>query len=127
MNTTIILSQLWGPILLALGIGFFTSRSYYSNLYRNLDQQSFAVFLFSILAIALGIIQIQAHNVWETPLQIIISVLGWGTFLKGFVFAIAPRVVDRSAQWEADKKLIPVAGALMFILGVFLTWVSYFV
>lgn len=125
MNTTLFLSQLWGPILLALGVGFFTSRSYYSNLYRNLDQQSFAVFIFSILAILLGIIQIQAHNVWETPLQVIISILGWGTFLKGVIFAIAPRFVDQTAAWEADKKLIPFAGGLMLVLGAFLTWVSY--
>lgn len=127
MSTTIFLSQIWGPILLAVGIGFFTSREYYLQIYRNLEQQAFAVFIFAILAIALGIIQIQAHNVWGTPLQVIISILGWGTFIKGIVFAAAPRFVDRAAIWEAKAKLIPFAGALMLILGVYLTCVGYFV
>lgn len=117
--------QLWGPVLLAIGLGFFTSRVYYTKIYRDLDKQSFAVFMFSLFAIAAGIAHVQAHNVWETAPQIIVSFLGWGLLLKGIVFAVAPRFVDRTAEWEAKAKLIPVAGALMLILGAYLTVIGY--
>ncbi len=117
--------QIWGPIMLAVGLGFFVSQKYYTKLYRDLDKQSFAVFVFAIVAIAAGIAQIQAHNVWGTFPQIVISILGWGVFLKGVIFAISPNFVDRAAEWESKSKLIPVAGALMLILGVYLTWAGY--
>lgn len=125
MNTTIFLMQLWGPVLLAIGVGFFTSQKYYVKIYRDLEKQAFSVFLFAIIAIPLGIAQIQAHNVWENFPQVVVSILGWGLLIKGIVFAISPRSVDRTADWEADSKLIPLAGALMLILGIYLTWVGY--
>ncbi len=125
MDITLFIAQIWGPILLALGVGFFTSRSYYLKMYHNLEQHAFAVFMFAILAIAVGIIQVQAHNVWGSFTQVVISVLGWGTLVKGIIFAVAPRFVDQTAAWEADKKLIPSVGVLMILLGAFLTWAGY--
>lgn len=125
MDTTIFLMQLWGPILLALGCGFFTSRKYYERLYRDLDKQSFAVFIFAIIAIAAGIAQVHAHNTWNTLPEIIISILGWGTLIKGFIFAIAPKFVDRTAEKEAKMNLIPLAGICMILVGAYLTIVGF--
>ncbi len=125
MDITDFLMQLWGPVLLAVGLGFFTSRSYYLKIYRELDKQSFAVFVFSIFAIPAGIIHIQAHNLWNTLPEIIVSVLGWGLLIKGIIFAIAPRFVGRTADWEAKSKLVPLAGFLMLVLGAYLTWIGY--
>jgi hypothetical protein len=126
MELTTFLASIWGPILLALGIGFLANRAYYTQFYRELDRQSFGMLLFSMFAIAFGIIQILAHNVWGTATEILISLLGWGLFLKGVVFAVAPRFVMRTANREAHAKLIPVVGVVMFILGLLLTWNSYF-
>ena len=125
MSTTIFLAQIWGPILLALGIGFFTSRKYYTKIYRDLEKQSFAVFLFSVFAITVGIIQVGLHNVWGSFTEIVISILGWGTLVKGIIFAVAPRAIDRTADWEADSNLILVAGVFMLVLGLYLSFVGY--
>lgn len=125
METTIYLMQIWGPILLAVGLGFFVSKKYYTSLYRDLDKQSFAVFVFAMFAIAFGIVQVQAHNTWGSFAEIVVSLLGWGLLVKGIMFAIWPDFVDRAAEWESKSKLIPVAGALMLILGAYLTWVGY--
>jgi len=126
MDTTMFLMQMWGPALLAVGVGFFTSRNYYVKIYRDLERQSFAVFLFALIAIAAGVAHIQAHNVWETFGEGVISFLGWGLLFKGVIFAVAPRFVDKTAAGEADSKLIPLAGALMVLLGAYLTWIGYF-
>ncbi len=117
--------QLWGPVLLAVGLGFFTSRKHYLKIYRDLEKQSFAVFMFAIVAIAAGVAQIQAHNVWSTFPEIVVSILGWGLLIKGIIFAIAPRFVDQAADWEAKSKLVPLAGALMIVLGAYLTLTGF--
>lgn len=112
--------QLWGPALLAIGIGFFTSRNYYSKIYKDLEKQPFALFLFAIIAIPAGIAHILAHNVWGNFPEVVVSLLGWGLLIKGVMFALAPRFVDQAAEWEAKSKLVPLAGALMIILGAYL-------
>ncbi len=127
MNTTLLLAQMWGPTILAVGIGFFVSRKYYLKTYRDLQKETFALLVFGMVSIPAGIAHINYHNVWGTFPEIVISLLGWGLLLKGFLFAIAPGLVDRAGDFEADSKLVPIAGVLMLIAGIYLSWIGFFV
>lgn len=126
MELTTILAQLWGPTILLVGIGVFMNGSYYLAIYRDLEKNSLSLLTFGMLAVAGGIAQILFHNGWDTLPQIIVSLLGWGLLLKGALFIVAPRVVDRMGDGWADRKLIPVAGILMLLIGGYLSWIGYF-
>lgn len=127
MHPTSFLAQLWGPAILAVGVGVFVSRKYYLKTYRDLQKETLAVLLFGIVAISAGITHINYHNVWRTFPEMVISFLGWGLLLKGFIFAIAPGLVDKAGDFEADSKLVPIAGVLMLIAGVYLSWIGFFI
>jgi len=126
MDTTIYLAQIWGPVMLAVGIGMFVSRNYYIKLYRDIDKAPFAALIFGMAAMATGIAQVAAHNVWDTGPQIIISLLGWGLLLKGALFTAWPDFVDLMGDWAVYSKLIPIAGAAVLVLGAYVTWIGYF-
>ncbi len=126
MNPTSFLAQLWAPTLLAVALGIFVSRKYYLKTYRDLQKETLAVFLFGIVAISAGMAHINYHNSWTTFPEGVISFLGWGLLAKGLIFAIAPGFVDKAGDFEADSKLIPVAGALTLIVGTYLAWVGFF-
>ena len=125
MDITVFLAQIWGPIMLAIGLGIFVSRSYYLKLYRDLEKEMLAVLIFGMLGTALGIMQIGVHNAWNTLPQIVVSALGWGLLLKGLVFIIAPRFVDRGGDWEAKSGLLPIAATALLIIGAYLVWIGY--
>lgn len=125
MNTTIFLAQIWGPILLAVGLGIFISRNYYLRIYRELEKNTLAVLTFGMAGMAVGIAQIGIHNVWSTLPQAIISILGWGTLVKGILFVIVPNFVDKAGDWEAGSRFVSGGGALLIVLGAYLTWLSY--
>lgn len=125
MNTTIFFAQLWGPILLAIGLGIFISRKYYTKLYRDLEKNSLAVLGLGMGFMIVGIIQTAVHSVWSTFPQIIISVLGWATLLKGVVFLVIPGAVDKAGDWEAKSKLIGVTGGAMLVIGMYLTYLGF--
>lgn len=55
MNTTLFLAQIWGPITLAMGVGYFVSRSFYTRLYREINKESLSVLTFGIIGMAAGI------------------------------------------------------------------------
>jgi hypothetical protein len=54
-----------------------------------------------------------------------VSLLGWGLLLKGILFLVAPRLVDRAGDGWADLKMIPLAGTIMLLVGGYLTWFGY--
>ncbi len=119
------LAQLWGPALLAVGVGVFTSHTYYVKIYRDLEKDALAVLVLGMLAMAVGTAQVLAHNIWSTFPQIVISILGWGTLLKGAAFLVAPGAVDRAGDMWANLKLIPLAGVSMLLIGGYLSWFAY--
>ena len=126
MDITTFLAQIWGPIILAVGLGVFISRNYYMRIYRDLEKETLAVLVFGMVAMAAGIAQVSVHNIWNNLPQVIISIFGWALLLKGTLFIVAPKLVDRSGDWAADSKLVPVVGGFMFLVGAYLSWIGYF-
>ena len=125
-SITIFLAQLWGPAILAVGIGIFVSKNYYTKIYRDIEKEPLALLLFGFAGVAAGIVHIQAHNVWNTLPEIIISLFGWALLAKALVFLIKPRLADQWGNKVAGNKMIPAATAVAVILGGYLTWVGYF-
>lgn len=126
MDVTLFLAQIWGPVLLAVAIGIFGSRSYYLKIYRELEKDALAVLTFGMIGMSAGIAQVSFHNVWETFPQVVVSFLGWGTLIKGALFVIAPSFMDRAGDGWANLKMIPVAGMLALLVGGYLSWFAYF-
>lgn len=122
---TAFLAALWGPTLLAIGIGFLVSSRYYKQLYRNLEKESLSLLTLAMVLIPLGIVQVTFHNSWNGLLEGVVSFLGWATLVKGIAIAIFPKLADKAGDFEAKKGLLPFAGILMVIVGGYLTWAVF--
>lgn len=117
MDLTTFLAQMWGPAILAVGLGIFINPTYYARVYREIEKEPLAVLVCSMIGIAAGVAHIYVHNIWNTAPQMIISLLGWGLLIKGALFAIAPTFIDKAGDWYAHKKLVPAVGALAVGIG----------
>jgi hypothetical protein len=126
MYITPLFTQLWGPILVAIGLGFFFSRKYYVTIYRDLEKESFAVFFFGIFAMMLGMIHVAMHNFWGSLVEVIVSILGWGLLVKGVICVTFPGVAERGGDWAIKTGLFRAAGVITLILGIYLSWFGYF-
>lgn len=126
MDITTFLAQLWGPTILAVGLGVFINRSYYIKIYRDLERSPLAVLVFGMVAMTAGIAHVHFHNVWDTLPHIVVSFLGWGLLIKGALFLIVPKFVDQAGDGWVNLKLIPLAGGLMLLIGGYLTSFAYF-
>ncbi|MCC7500274.1 hypothetical protein IT396_00500 [Candidatus Nomurabacteria bacterium] len=127
MDLTTMLAQVWGPILVAVGLGFFFSTKYYVKIYRDLEKESFAVLFFGMFAMAIGIVHVLAHNIWGTSSQILVSFLGWGVLLKGIICVTFPALADRGGDWALSARVVPAAGGVALLLGAYLTYIGYLV
>jgi hypothetical protein len=125
MEATIFLAKLWGPAILAVGVGVFVSRNYYTKIYRDLENDALAMLIFGMVAMTAGTAHILFHNVWNTFAQGLISFLGWGLLVKGTFFIVAPNFVQRAGDFWVNKHLIPLAGILSLIAGIYISWIGY--
>ena len=125
MDLTSLFAQIWGPVLVLIGIGILVGPSHYLTVYRDLKKEPFAAFVFGTFAIALGLAHIGMHNHWSVAEEIIVSLLGWGLFLKGALFIIAPDVVGRVGTIVSSRRAISVIAMALIIVGTYLTWTAY--
>lgn len=125
MDVTLFLAQMWGPVILATSAGVFVSREYYIKIYRDLENNAFAILIFGMSAMGAGIAQILFHNTWSTLPEALVSFLGWGLFLKGLLFVVLPQFVDQSGDWWLKNNLIWLAGIIMLVIGAYLSWFAY--
>ncbi len=125
MELTTFLAQLWGPILIAVGLGFFVSRPYYIRIYKDIEQAPFAVLFFGMAAMAAGLAQLLSHNAWDSLPEILVTLLGWGLLLKGVICVVSPSLADRGGDFALAARIVPAAGGLAFLIGAYLTWFAY--
>ncbi|KND51852.1 MAG: hypothetical protein ABA06_01165 [Parcubacteria bacterium C7867-001] len=125
MITTLVLAQIWGPVLLAVGIGMFVSRAQYQKVYRDIAEEPLAALTFGVFASVIGIMQVLAYSVWDTFIGAILTLLGWGALLKGLVFIMFPAYVAKTSQAFAKIKATPLAAALVTVLGAYLAWYGF--
>jgi hypothetical protein len=127
LQTTFFLAGLWGPALMAVGLGLLISRPYYVKIYRDLEKQTLAMLVFGLAGLTAAIAQIQVHNEWTILPQIVVSFLGWALLVKSLFFLIFPRFVDRSGDLYLRMNILPIAGIVALVIGAYLSWVTYIV
>lgn len=124
---TIFLSQITGPIFLAIGLGIFIAPKYYIKVYRDIEKETLAMLGMAVGMIAIGIVWIGRHNIWDSVPAIVISLIGWGTLIKGFAIALFPGWVDNMGDMAAKSKaLLNLVGIFVLVIGVYLSWVGFF-
>lgn len=126
MDITTFLAQIWGPIMLAVGLGFFLSQKFYVKIYRDLEKDPFAVLFFGMFAMAAGIVHVLVHNVWGNFSQILVSLFGWALLIKGVICVTFPGLADRGGDWALSAKIVPAVGGFALLLGAYLSWLGYF-
>jgi hypothetical protein len=124
-ETTLLVSQVAGPLYLALGLGFFVSRSTYEQLYKQMRKEPSNLMTMAILAMVLGIVIVLNHNLWGSTLEVIVSVMAWGALVKGVLLAVFPGQMTNFAENLPLPKMLPWAGVVCLVIGGYLSWAVY--
>lgn len=81
------LTQTLGLILAvymtAAGIGLLTDSKGYSEVIDDFLNNNALVYIGAIVAFAMGATIIAIHNLWGSPLQFIVSLVGWAAAIEG--------------------------------------------
>ena len=126
--STIILAQIMGPVFAVSGIGFLLHSKFYKKMIKDFEEHEGLTYFVGIIIMILGLIVILNHNVWEAFVAGVVTLIGWGSFLKGAIFLIAPKLL-----FELSKPIIKNANIVKFtmfvwlVVGVYLSWFGYFV
>ncbi len=123
---TLFLTQLLGPVLILLGISFFTKQHEYNKLFKKLHKENAFLFLEGIVETTAGLAIVLSHNMWGTLPEIVISAFGWAMVAEGsLVLLTKNRSIKKSLRAISDPALMMTFSVSFLILGAYLTWVGF--
>jgi len=95
-------------------------------MFREVGKETVALLLSALIAIAGGVAQILAHNIWVSFPEILISLFGWILLVKGGVLAIFPKLAGKvGRRFLKIPAAIITAGVVTLILGIYITWFGF--
>lgn len=126
-TSTRTMARVIGPSMLIMGAAVVLRADTMPLLIGGLMQDGSLMLITAAFVLILGAVMITAHNVWTTPAAIVITLLGWITFVRGAVILLLPNVVTTIAPYVIHTPAaIPVIGAVTAALGAWLAFVGWF-
>jgi dipeptide/tripeptide permease len=121
MEIPIFLARLWGSFFLIFGLLFIITR----QLGKTIEMTDDKPFVISTgyITLLMGLVTVILHNVWTPTWQIVITILGWSTLIKGIMKVGFPEQIHQQAQRFKQKQLL--SAIFLIILGAWLFWVSF--
>jgi hypothetical protein len=116
METSLFFAQFWGVFYLVFGSLFIITRQLGKTIEMTEDK-SFVIST-GYTSLLMGLVTLLLHNVWVFDWRVIITVLAWGTFLKGISKIGFPEHIHRQAQRFKKKQWL--SSLFLLVLGTYL-------
>lgn len=127
METTVFLSQIFGPLLLVTSLGLVLNLEEVKGMFDEISRSYMMRFILGVLELATGLAIVISHPYWSDLAAFIISLFGWGMILEGSLWLLAPGILGGMARKMRKNNGLMMFGSIVaFILGLFFVYFGYF-
>ena len=122
LEITIFFARLWGSFFIIFGLLFIITK----QLGKTIEMTDDKAFVISTgyITLIMGLVTVILHNVWVASWEVIITILGWSTLIKGISKVGFPEQIHKQAQRFKKKQWI--SAVIIILLGAFLLWKSFY-
>jgi hypothetical protein len=121
MEITIFFARLWGSFFIIFGLLFIITR----QLGKTIEMTDDKAFVISTgyITLIMGLVTVILHNIWVASWEVVITILGWSTLIKGIMKVGYPEQIHKQAQRFKKKQML--SAVFIILLGAWLLWMSY--
>jgi len=121
MEVSIYLAKVFGVFFILGGIGLLLNAKAYQKADTWFLKHPGEIIAFGFALMLAGLFMVFKHNVWEWSYVGLITLIGWGIFLKGVLFSLFPQVLDMMKK-KYSIKLYMVGGVVWLVAGLYLAY-----
>jgi hypothetical protein len=127
MINSIVAAQIIGPVMFLASVHFIINKKQYAKLIDDLEKSTFSLLISSIIMMGFGIWMILFHNIWSADWAILVTIAGWGSFLKGVIYLLFPEstiLIAKRLKKSVGSYWLNVLIGVTY--GLALIWFGYF-
>jgi hypothetical protein len=126
MQASIFLARLLGPLLLVPGAGLLINPRLFRTMAVDVVGNVTLVYLFGLIDLAAGLAIVLTHNVWVADWRVLITLIGWLMLIRGLVrVLLTDTVMGYAAKFIRNRRLYPISGIVLVLLGLVLCYFGY--
>ena len=127
MENSIFIARIFGLCYLVLGLGFALNRNTFVRVMEDFCKNATSIFFGGALSLVIGVVIILTHNLWVGNWTVMITIIGWGGFIKGVWMIVFPNSVEKFMQaYLKNKNILVVHSILALVFGAVLTFFGFF-
>jgi len=127
MDISIFLAKIFGVYLLAGSVAIFMRKDKIDDVMHEFMNNSAMQLFGGAIALILGLLLVNIHNIWIADWPVIITIISWGSLIKGILFMISPKTMGSIAKSMISGSMLTVSSIVMFVCGAWLTYIAYLV
>lgn len=125
MELSIYLGQLLSIVLVVIGLALLLRTNHYREAYKSWMKHDGLMLFTSMVLLVTGVALVLSHNVWVLSWEVLITIIGWGTLIKGVFVAFLPKTFKKVVDVCMLQKWLLVAGASIWVVAGL--YIGYFV
>lgn len=126
MSTSQFIAGLIGPLFMAIAAFMAIRRDAFAEFAKAAANDRPLIFLAGVLLLMAGLAIIQTHNLWVGDWRVIVTILGWLTFLGGLLRIFIPEFARSITDHiKPDHPAVMITAAVYFAFGAFLAGKAY--
>jgi len=123
MQLSQFLAQILGVVYVVVGLGIFLEKKHYQAVVNDFIKSPGLMYYDGVLVLLFGFLITSFHNFWGQNWQVIITVIGWLSLVKGVVMLVMPGyTIAMAKKWS---KHIEWAASACLGLGVVLSYFGF--
>lgn len=128
METQIFISRVLATIYLTFGLGILINPTFYKKeLPKLLNNSIFSVVFGGFFAIIFGGYIVYFHHKWNTNLQMLISIIGWISLLKGFALFLFPTMLSwYKKNILTEENITTILLAILLVVGLLFSFFGFY-
>ena len=127
MDVSIFLAKALGLYTLIMAIMMFAKEKKVKVIVKEICNNPALLFLSGCKTLMIGVLLIIAHNIWVYDWRVLITLVGWLTFIKGIIRTLFPHISVRIMNKIMKKKsYYQGVSVIALLLGVILCYFGFF-
>ena len=118
------LAEIWGILIVILSLALLLKDSYVKRLFASMEDEG-KVFMWAVVTLVIGVSMALAHNVWVKNWQVVITLFGWASLIKGLALLFCPEVMKKWVKKVENSQLIPFALLVGVFIGLVLVYLGF--
>lgn len=124
-DTTLLVSQLAGPTMMVFALGMFMNKKHFIKAMKSLDKEPLFIVITGAISMVVGLAIVLNHNVWSTAPEVIVSLIGWLSVVKGAWHVLFPDALVKFVKKLANEGFLNFDGLLALALGGYMSWWAF--